>query len=246
MDSSAAAVPAGSNQWFVTTHWSVVLSAQGQDSARSLEALEALCRAYWYPLYAYARRVGNSPVDAEDLTQGFFARLLKKDFLRSAAREKGRFRTFLLTALKRYMANEWDRRHAAKRGGFAAVIPIDQEVAETRFASEGAHNLAPDLLFDRHWAVTLLENTMTHLQQEYLETGRAKLFEFLRGCLSKEESALSYAEIASRLNLTEPAVKMAVQRLRRRYREILREQIAQTVSSPDEVEEEIHQLFSAF
>lgn len=237
---------AGANQWFVTTHWSVVLSAQGSDPARSAQALEALCRTYWYALYAYVRRVGQGPADAEDLTQGFFARLLEKNFLSSAARDKGRFRTFLLTALKRYMANEWDRQHAQKRGGFAPVIPIDQEVAETRFASEGAHNLPPDLLFDRHWAMTILENTMARLQREYLESGRARLFEYLRDCLARDESALPYAEIARRLKLTEPAVKMAVQRLRARYRDVLREQIAETVSTPEEVEEEIRQLFSAF
>jgi len=230
----------------VTTHWSVVLSAQGRDPVRLAEALEILCRTYWYPLYAYARRMGHSPADAEDLTQGFFARLLQKDFLGSAAREKGRFRTFLLTALKRFMANEWDRQHAQKRGGFAVAIPIDQELAETRFSAEGAHNLAPDLLCDRHWAQTLLENTMGGLEREYLESGRAKLFEYLRDCLAREESAMPYAEIARRLNLTEPAVKMAVQRMRSRYREILREQIVQTVSKPEEVEEELRQLFSAF
>ncbi len=246
MDSSTTAGPASPGQWFVTTHWSVVLSAQGRDPTRSTEALEALCRTYWYPLYAYARRMGHSPADAEDLTQGFFARLLEKGFLDTAAREKGRFRTFLLTALKRFMANEWDRRHAQKRGGFAVTVPIDQDLAETRFASEGAHNLAPDLLFDRHWAMTLLETTMARLQREYLESGRAKLFEYLRDCLARDESALAYAEIARRLSLTEPAVKMAVQRMRKRYREILRDQIAQTVSAPEEIEAEIRQLFSAF
>ncbi len=243
---TTAPASSNSNQWFVTTHWSVVLSAQARDPSRSGQALEALCRAYWYPLYAYARRMGQSPSDAEDLTQGFFARLLEKDFLASAAQEKGRFRTFLLTALKRYMANEWDRQHAQKRGGFAVVIPVDQRLAETRFSSEGTHNVPPDLLFDRHWAMALLENTMARLQHEYLESGRASLFEYLRNCLARDESALPYAEIAKRLNLTEPAVKMAVRRLRERYREILREQIAETVSTPEEVEEEIRQLFSAW
>jgi len=246
MDSSAAPSPAGSNQWFVTTHWSVVLSAQGADPGRLTEALETLCRQYWYPLYAYVRRMGHSPADAEDLTQGFFARLLEKDFLASAAREKGRFRTFLLTALKRFMANEWDRQHAQKRGGFAITVPIDQELAETRFASDGSHNLSPDRLFDRQWAMALLESTMARLQHEYLESGRSKLFEYLRDCLARDESALPYAEIARQLNLTEPAVKMAVQRMRSRYREILREEIAHTVSTPEEVEEELRQLFSVF
>jgi RNA polymerase sigma factor (sigma-70 family) len=231
---------------FVTTHWSLVLSAQNRSSPRSAAALESLCRAYWYPLYAYARRAGQNPADAEDLTQGFFARLLEKDYLKSATRYKGRFRTFLLVAFKRYSADEWDRQHAQKRGGFASSISIDQESAESRYASEPAHHLQPDVLFDRQWARTLLERTLSRLQDEYVGTGRAKLFELLRSCLAGEESALPYSHIAARLDLTEAAVKMAVHRLRTRYREILAEEIAGTVSSPEEVEEEIRHLFSAF
>jgi RNA polymerase sigma-70 factor (ECF subfamily) len=230
----------------VTTHWSVVLSAQDPHCPRSREALESLCRTYWYPLYSYARRTGQSPPEAEDLTQGFFARLLEKDYLKAAAREKGRFRTFLLVALKGYLANEWDRQHAQKRGGFAPVVPIDQDLAESRFASEPAHHVSPDLLFDRQWAMTLLERTMTQLQEEYVASGRAQLFEYLRNCVAKDESALPYAEIAGRLKLTEAAVKMAVHRLRGRYREILQHEIAQTVSTPGEIEEEIRHLFAAF
>jgi RNA polymerase sigma-70 factor (ECF subfamily) len=231
---------------FVTTHWSVVLSAREKHSLRSAAALETLCRTYWYPLYAFLRRLGRSPHDAQDLTQSFFARLLQKDYLQAAASEKGKFRTFLLVALKRFLANEWDREHAQKRGGFAPVVSIDQEIAESRFAAEPAHNDQPDLLFDRQWAVTLLERTMTQLQEEYVASGRAKLFEYLQSCLAREDSALPYSEIAARLKLTEPAVKMAVHRLRARYREILRAEIAHTVSSPDEVEEEIRLLFASF
>jgi RNA polymerase sigma factor (sigma-70 family) len=246
MSGESTTAPPGSEAWFVTTHWSVVLSAQESGAERSGQALEALCRTYWYPLYGYARRMGHSPADAEDLTQGFFARLLEKDYLKAAAREKGRFRTFLLVALKRFMANEWDRQHAAKRGGFAQVVPIDQTIAESRFASEAAHQVPPDVLFDRQWATTLLERTMARLSEEYLASGRARLFEHLQDCLAKGESALSYSEIAARLNLTEAAVKMAVHRLRGRYREILQQEIAQTVSSREEVEEELRHLFEAF
>jgi len=230
----------------VTTHWSVVLSAQERVSAKSDAALETLCRTYWYPLYAFARRQGHTSHDAQDLTQEFFARLLKKEYLKSAEREKGRFRTFLLTALKHFLANEWDRQHAQKRGGFASIVSIDQELAESRFASEPAHNLQPDVLFDRQWAMTLLEQTMSQLHDEYVTTGRARLIELLQGCLARDESALPYAEIAARLNLTAAAVKMAVQRLRARYREILREQIANTVSAPEEIEEELRHLFLTF
>jgi len=231
---------------FATTHWSVVLSALDQESKVSAEALEQLCRAYWYPLYAYARRVTNNPADAEDLTQGFFAKLLQKDYLRSAARDRGRFRTFLLTALQRFMANEWDRQHAQKRGGFAPAISIDQEVAENRFAAEPAQGLQPDALFDRHWAMALLDQAMAQLREEYAASGRAALFEHLQNCLTQDEGSLPYAEVAARLKSTEAGVKMAMSRLRARYREVLRLQIAQTVTSEAEVEDEVRHLFRAF
>jgi DNA-directed RNA polymerase specialized sigma24 family protein len=246
MNPASTPPPSGSDAWFLTTHWSVVLSAREGVSPHSAAALESLCRTYWYPLYAYLRRQGRPPHDAQDLTQGFFARLLQKDYLQAAAQEKGKFRTFLLVALKRFLANEWDREHALKRVGFAQVVSIDQEVAESRFAAEPSHNLQPDLLYDRQWAITLLERTMTQLQEEYVSSGRAKLFEYLQSCLGREESALPYAEIAGRLKLTEAAVKMAVHRLRARYREILRAEIAHTVSGPEEVEEEIRHLFASF
>ena len=246
MSAPSKAPPPASDAWFVTTHWSVVLSAREKESPQSAMALEALCRTYWYPLYAYLRRQGRAPHDAQDLTQGFFARLLEKDYLQAAAREKGKFRTFLLVAFKRFLANEWDREHAQKRGGFTHVVSIDQELAESRFAAEPAHNVQPDVLYDRQWAMTLLDQTMGQLQEEYMASGRAKLFEYLQSCLAKEESALPYVEISARLKLTEPAVKMAVHRLRARYREILRAQIAHTVSGPEEVEEEIRHLFASF
>jgi RNA polymerase sigma-70 factor (ECF subfamily) len=231
---------------FLTTHWSLVLDAARNDSADAHEALTRLCQTYWPPLYSFVRRQGRSPHDAQDLTQEFFARLLEKQYLTAAAKEKGRFRTFLLVALKRFLANDWDRQHAQKRGGGVNIVSIDQELAESRFAAEPAHNVQPDVLFDRQWALMLLERTMARLQQEYVSSGRAKLFELLRGCLARDESALPYAQIASRLNLTEAAVKMAVQRLRARYREILRAEIAGTVLSPEEIEEEIRHLFSTF
>jgi len=243
---SQDSAPPASDAWFVTTHWSVVLSAREADSPHSAAALETLCRTYWYPLYAWLRRQGRLSHDAQDLTQAFFARLLQKDYLQAAAREKGRFRTFLLVAFKRFLANEWDREHAQKRGGFVPIVPIDEHVAESRFAAEPSHNLPPDVLFDRQWAMTLLDRTMTQLQEEYIASGRAKLFEYLQSCLAREESALPYAEIATRLKLTEAAVKMAVHRLRARYREILRAEIAHTVVSPEDVEEEIRHLFAAF
>ncbi len=231
---------------FLTTHWSAVVRAGGADSPESHEALDDLCRTYWYPLYAFIRRQGHSPQDSEDLTQGFFARLLEKNYVANARQEKGRFRSFLLTALKRFLADEWDRQHAQKRGGFQTVVSIDYDLAESRFGSELANAVRPDVLFDRQWTTTLLQQVIARLREEYVATGRAALFEHLRNCLTKDESALPYAEIAGRLNLTEPAVKMAAQRLRARYREILRMEIGKTVSSPAEVEEEIRHLFSRF
>lgn len=231
---------------FVTTHWSIVLSAQAHLGTRSSEALEALCRSYWYPLYAYVRWSGHSPADAEDLTQAFFACLLEKDYLRAADREKGRFRTFLLMALKRFMANEYDRAHAKKRGGFTQFLPIDHDFAESRYAADPATGVDPERVFDRHWARTVLDRTLARLREEYATTGRAQLFEHLANSLDKDSSALSYAEIAHRLNLTEAAVKMAVYRMRRRYRELLLSEITQTVANPQDAQHELQQLFEAF
>jgi len=246
MSSISTRAPRSSDAWFVTTHWSVVLSAQEKNSAQSAAALETLCLTYWYPLYAFVRRQGRNPEDAQDLTQGFFARLLEKDYLKSVAQEKGKFRTFLLVALKRFLANEWDRQHAQKRGGFVPILSIDQELAEGRFASEPLAGVEAEQLFDREWAVALLDQTMKRLQEEYVSTGRARLFEALRDLIVKAESGLPYAKVAAQLNFTEAAVKMAVHRLRARYREILKGQIAETVSSAGEIEEEIRHLFAAF
>jgi RNA polymerase sigma factor (sigma-70 family) len=231
---------------FVTTHWSAVIRAGQEDSTSGREALAELCQTYWYPLYSFIRRLGHTPPEAEDLTQGFFARLLEKNFVADARQEKGRFRTFLLTALKGFLANEWDRQHAQKRGGFQTTIDIDQAMAESRLDAELKQELTPEVLFGRQWALMLLERTMAQLREEYICTGRAKLFERLGACLSTEESAASYAEIAAELGLTEPSVKQASYRMRARYREILRAEISKTVSSPREIEEELRSLFACF
>jgi RNA polymerase sigma-70 factor (ECF subfamily) len=241
-DSDAGAARSGA---FVTTHWSVILRAAGGSAPDAHEALSELCRSYWYPLYAFVRRQGHPPPDAEDLTQAFFARLLEKGYVADAQREQGRFRTFLLTACKRFLANEWDRQHARKRGGFQPIVSIDQDLAESRLEAEPAHGLSPDVLFERQYAMTLLEHVMSRLGQEYVETGRSRLFEHLRSCLAKE-AAQPYAAIAAELDLTEAAVKMAVQRLRSRYRVLLREEIARTVADAAEVEDEIRHLFATF
>ena len=227
---------------FVTTHWSVVLSARQKDSPQSAAALETLCRTYWYPLYAYVRRQGKSPHDAQDLTQEFFARLLEKDYLKAAAREKGRFRTFLIVALKRFLANEWDRARAQKRGGGQALLSLDTELAEKRYSIEPVEGSTADKLFERRWALTLLDRTMTRLREEFGSEGKAAEFDKLKVCLAADRGEIRYAEIARSLGMSEGAARVAVHRLRKRFRDIFREEIAHTVSGPEEIEEEVRYL----
>ena len=231
---------------FLTTHWSLVIRAGHDDSAVARQALGELCRNYWYPIYAFVRRQGCLPADAEDLTQSFFAKLLEMNYLDDVRREKGKFRSFLLMAVKHFMGHEYERQHAQKRGGFQAVVPVDQAAAESWLGLEADRHLEPDVCFERQWATALLERVMKKLREEYINTGRTRLLESLQGCLVKDESAQPYAELAAQLKLTEPAVKMAVSRLRARYREILRAEIAETVANPGEIEDEIRYLFALF
>jgi RNA polymerase sigma factor (sigma-70 family) len=222
----------------------VVLSARKKDSPQSAAALETLCRTYWYPLYAYVRRQGHSPPDAQDLTQEFFARMLEKDYLKAAAREKGRFRTFLIVALKRFLANEWDRARAQKRGGGQVLLSLDTELAEQRYRIEPAEGVTAEKIFERRWALTLLDRTMIRLREEFAGSGKEAEFNRLKGCLTADRGEISYAEIAKAMGLSEGAVRVAVHRLRKRFREIFREEIAHTVSSADEIEEEVRYLMS--
>lgn len=231
---------------FGRTHWTKVLLAADPTAVGFEAALQELCQAYWYPLYAFVRRSGHSPQDAEDLTQAFFARLLDKSFLAAADQAKGRFRTFLLVALKRFLANEWDRQHAQKRGGFAPVVMIDHDLAETQFGGEPTQTEPPDVLLERQWAVTLIGQVMGRLQTEYTTSGRSELFGYLRASLTRDDTAIAYVEIAARLQTTTAAVKMAAHRLRARYQVLLRKEIARTVASPDDIEDEIRHLFSVF
>jgi len=229
---------------FVTTHWSVVLSARRKDSPQSAAALETLCRTYWYPLYAYVRRQGHSPPDAQDLTQEFFARLLQKDYLKAAAREKGRFRTFLIVALKRFLANEWDRLRAQKRGGGQPLLSLDTELAEQRYRVEPAEGATAEKIFERRWALTLLDRTMTRLREEFAAARKVGDFDRLKACLTAERGEISYAKIAAALGMSEGTARVAVHRLRKRFREVFREEIAHTVSTPEEIEEEVRYLMS--
>jgi RNA polymerase sigma-70 factor (ECF subfamily) len=228
---------------FCPTRWSIVLAARGPDSARGTAALEQLCSSYWHPLYSYIRRRGHSPEDAQDLTQTFFARLLEKRWLDAVAPEKGRFRAFLLAAVKHFLANEWDRSQAQKRGGGVVHVSMD---AETRYLREPADQLTPERLFDRQWALALLETVLTKLSAQHDTADKHRLFEALRDTLTGDQPENGYAELGRTLGLTEGAVKVAVHRLRKRYRELLRAEIAQTVSDPAQVGDELRALFRAF
>jgi len=222
-----------------------VLTAREQDS-RSGEALETLCRAYWYPLYAFIRRQGSAPADAEDLTQGFFARFLEKHYLKSVNPDKGKFRSFLLASLKHFLANERDRVRTKKRGGGAIHLSLDAATAETRYLQEPIDAMTPEKIFDREWALTLLELVLARLRRDFRDEDKAALFEELKVVLTAGKGAVSHAEIAAKLGMSEGAVKVAAHRMRRRYRELLKEEIAQTVTGPEQVEEEIRALFSVF
>ena len=232
------------HDWFLTTHWSVVLAAGRSGSTRARGALEKLCQTYWYPLYAFVRRLGHGPHDAEDLVQAFFAQCLEKDYLRAADRARGRFRSFLLMALKRFLANEWDAARARKRGGGALPISLEALTPEQRYALEPAERFGPDRLFERRWALTLLEKVLARLREEQVAAGRSAMFELLKESLTARGRAAPYAELAARLGTSEGAVKVAVHRLRQRYRELLEAEIANTVASPEEVAEERRYLLS--
>jgi DNA-directed RNA polymerase specialized sigma24 family protein len=242
---AGALVPAASPA-FVTTHWTAVLTAgRCADTAQSQLALEQLCRAYWYPLYAYVRRCGHSPHDAQDLTQEFFARLLGKQWLAGVAPEKGRFRTFLLVVLKRFLANEWDHAHAAKRGGPLGPVPLDTAVAESRYQAEPTPKLPADRIYERRWALTLIEQTLARLRREFAAAGKADEFERLKGFLTASHAANTYAKAAAQLCLNEGAARVAVHRLRRRFREIFREEVSHTVAAAEDADEEMRHLLAA-
>ena len=230
---------------FATTRWTVVLAAGHRGAPQADAALEELCRTYWYPLYAYVRRQGHSREDAEDLTQAFFARLLEKNYLEGISTEKGKFRAFLLVAVKRFLANEWDRANRQKRGGGLRPLSLDWQEADTRYQIHPADDLSPDKLYDRAWAVTMLERVITRLRDESSAEGKAKLYEQLKTFLMAGQSDIPCAQAAAALELTEGAVRVAIHRLRRRYRELLREEVAQTLSDPAQADEEMHALFSA-
>jgi RNA polymerase sigma-70 factor (ECF subfamily) len=240
---STVGVPQGSAT-FLSTHWSMVLAA-GTDSPAASAALEELCRTYWYPLYAYVRRLGNNPHDAQDLTQEFFARLIKEGSLGSVHPSKGKFRSFLLAAMKHFLAKEWRKENAQRRGGGQPVFSLDAAAAEGHYKLEPVDDQNPEKIFERRWAMTLLDHALAKLRLECSETGKAALFEELKGILVSGKCEHRYAEIAARLKSTEGAVKKAAERMRTRYGEILRMEIAKTVIDPAEVDEELRYLLRA-
>lgn len=240
-DSDASSPPQGA---FVTTHWSVVVEAGAQDTQRSRSALEKLCRTYWPPLFAYVRRRGYGVEDSQDLTQAFFEKLLERGWIASAEKDKGRFRTFLLTAMERFLANEWDKARALKRGGGQVLVPIQMDDAETRYGVEPQDTRTPEQAFESRWALTLLDTVLKKLEAEFQDRGQGATFNVLKSCLVGERAAQPYPALASQLGVSEGAVKVAVHRLRQRYRELLRGEIAQTVVSMEEVDSEMHHLFA--
>ncbi len=230
---------------FATTHWSVVSAAGKPESTKYRQALETLCQTYWFPLYAYLRRQGHNCHQAEDYTQAFFAHLLEKRGLRLADPKQGKFRSFLLASLKNFVANELDRIRSKKRGGGEKILSLDIDSAEHQYGLEAIHELTAEKLFERSWAMTVLNRTMAALQDEFAGKNKQELFENLKVYLTAKKSPISYRDAATQLNISEAAVKVAVHRLRKRYRELLRNEIAQTVTTEEEISEEIRELFAA-
>lgn len=226
---------------FHTTRWSVVLAARGK-SEHAVQSLEALCSQYWPPLYAYVRQRGHPEHDAQDLTQSFFARLLEKDWLSAVDRERGRFRTFLLMALQRFLANEWDREKAQKRGGTAKVISMD---AAEQMSLPDPRSMTAASLYERQWAMTLLASVMHHLRQEHEVVGRLAEYEQLKPCLTAERGAIDYDSIAAALNIQLASARSKVHRLRKRFREVFREEVLGTVADPADVDDEMRAVIAA-
>ena len=229
---------------FPPTRWSVVLAATRAPSPESAAALEIICGSYWYPLYAYVRRCGQTPHDAQDLTQAFFCRLLEKRWLEGADPEKGRLRSYLMVALKNFMSNEWDRASAQRRGGGQRHAQIDTTFAESRFAAD-SHSRSPEEAFDRQWALTLIRLTTTRLREEFAVAGKPGDYDALKECLLADRGSIDYALVAGQLGVNEGAARVAVHRLRKRFREIYREEISQTLAEGADLEAELRHLAAA-
>ncbi len=243
MDMKATGSPFSGHSEFATTHWSLVLAAgERSNDARASEALETLCLIYWYPLYAYIRRRGYSPGDAEDLTQEFFARLLARNYLARADPHAGKFRSFLLAGINYLLCDERDKERRLKRGGGQKVIPFDEDSAEARYRLKPADKMTPECVFERSWVATLLERAARHLREEYTAAGKSALYDQLTEFRLDGQGQRAYGEVAAQLGQSESAVKSAILRLRRRHHQLVREEIAQTVADPSDVDGEISYL----
>lgn len=243
-EGKSADPPVSSSPVFATTHWTVVLAAGNPDHPDAVAALNSLCRTYWYPVYAYVRRKGRNAAEAEDLTQDFFSRLLGRGFPGGVQREGGKFRSYVLRALDHFLVNEWRRGQAAKRGGGETTFSLDGVDAETRYKLEPSDGITPESLYDRRWAAVVLDAVRQQLRVEYEQQGKGGLYEALEPSLAGGDDLLPYPELMVKLDLKASALKMAVHRLRKRYGELLREEIARTVATPDEVDDEIRHLIS--
>ena len=230
---------------FVTTHWSAILLAGGTASEQADTALDQLCRDYWYPLYAYVRRQGHAAHDAQDLTQGFFARFLERKHLRLADPERGRFRTFLLCSLKHFLINEWEKSRAEKRGGAHSMVSWDEQTAEGRYLVEPVDGLTPESIYEKRWAVTLLEKVLGRLRDKYTAEQKAPLFDVLKPYVWGDTITVGYDVLAARLGISVGALRVAMHRLRESYRELLRDEVSRTVASPADVDEELRHLVAA-
>ena len=237
--------PIADNRHFATTHWSIVIAAGDSRREDAQDALAHLCEAYWYPLYAYVRRRGYSAADAQDSTQSFFARLLEKQTLGVADPERGKFRSFLLASLDHFLANERDRARAQKRGGGRPLLSLDLAAGESRVSLEPAHELTPERLYERQWALTMLELVVGRIEAEYQKAGKARQFELLRDALGGGRERLPYVEIAEELDMTVENARQAAHRMRKRYRALLRNEVARTVANPSDVDDELANLFEA-
>jgi RNA polymerase sigma-70 factor (ECF subfamily) len=242
---SSSLSPDGGNRHFATTHWSLVLAAGDGSGGEAQEALEQLCRIYWYPLYAYVRRRTRGVHEAQDLTQAFFFQLLEKHAIGRADRSRGRFRAFLLTALKNFLANEWEKAGAEKRGGGRSALPFDLESGEARFQIEPSHDLTAERLYERRWVLTLLDRVLDRVQEELIAAGKADHFTHFKIALTGEATDDAYGRAAEALGITPAAAKQAAYRLRKRYRELFREEVARTVADDSEVDDEINRLLTA-
>lgn len=231
-----------SADWFSTTQWSVVLAAREGECPAARQALESLCQAYWYPLYVYVRRRGYSAEDAQDLTQGFFESVIRKNYFARAERECGRFRAFLLVALKHFLSDQRDRQRAAKRGGGMQPLSLETAAAEARYLLEPVDSVTPEKLYDRRWALTVLVQARTRLRQEFTEAGKLEFYQQLTTVEAGGNDGLTYAEIGRLWGMSESAVKSAALRLRGRYGQLVRHEIAQTVASVAEIDQEIRDL----